>query len=244
LGALLSHEIIRKLYSDPAAPSAFSTLKKLREESKQQQQATTSKTKKKKTKEKSPGEIKAWLETQDSYTLHRPVRKRFPRNPYTVTNIGDVWEADIMDLSSHKKYNDNYKYILQAIDVFSKYLHSVPLLSKTGAAVTSAFKAILQDPRILNLCAGGPYGYAQIRERNFLMRNFGDYSNARGSSSKFVKTPTSSVTLWKGSTERYATKCSGTLLIIIPIGTSTSCQNSCRITMLQYTLLRVWPPQK
>jgi hypothetical protein len=33
------------------------------------------------------------------------------------------------------------------IDVFSKYLHSVPLRSKTVAAVTSAFKDILQDPR-------------------------------------------------------------------------------------------------
>jgi hypothetical protein len=89
--------MIRKLYSDPAAPSAFSTLKKLHEASKQ---PTTSKTKK--TKEKSPGELKAWLETQDSYTLHRPIRKRFSRNPYTVSNIGDVWEADIMDLTSLK----------------------------------------------------------------------------------------------------------------------------------------------
>jgi hypothetical protein len=131
--------MIRKLYSDPATPSAFSTLKKLHEASKQA-------TSKKKKKEQSPGEIKAWLETQDSYTLHRPVRKRFPRNPYTVTNIGDVWEADIMDLSSLQKYNDNYKYILQVIDVFSKYLHSVPLRSKTSAAVTSAFKAMLQVP--------------------------------------------------------------------------------------------------
>jgi hypothetical protein len=132
--------MIRKLYSNPASSSGFTTLKKLYEACKQ----ATSKTKK---KEEAPGEIKAWLETEDSYTLHRPVRKRFPRNPYTVTNIGDVWEADIMDLSSLNKYNDNYKYILQVIDVSSKYLHSVPLRSKTGAAVTSAFKAILQDPR-------------------------------------------------------------------------------------------------
>jgi hypothetical protein len=96
--------MIEKLYADPAEPLAFSTLKKLREASKQVSNKT-----KKKTKEKSPGEIKAWLETQDSYTLHRLARKRFPRNPYTVTDIGDVWEADIMYLSSLKKYNDNYK---------------------------------------------------------------------------------------------------------------------------------------
>jgi hypothetical protein len=71
-----------------------------------------------------------------------------------------------MDLTSLKKYKDNYKYILQVTDVFSKYLHSVPLCSKTSAAVTSAFKAILQDPRYANLCVGGLYGCVLIRERN------------------------------------------------------------------------------
>jgi hypothetical protein len=147
VGAILSGEMIRRLYSDPSAASSFSTLRKLYEPVKQ---ATS-----KKKKVKSPAEIKAWLETLDAYTLHRPLRKRFPRNPYTVTNIGDVWETDIMDLSSLKKYNDNYKYILQETDVFSKYLHSVPLRSKTGAAVTSEFKTILQDPRYFNLYVGG-----------------------------------------------------------------------------------------
>jgi hypothetical protein len=28
------------------------------------------------------------------------VRKRFPRNPYAVTNIDDAWEMDLADLSS------------------------------------------------------------------------------------------------------------------------------------------------
>ena len=32
--------------------------------------------------------------------LAKPVRKRFPRNPYTVTNTDDVWEIDLADQSS------------------------------------------------------------------------------------------------------------------------------------------------
>jgi hypothetical protein len=39
-----------------------------------------------------------WLEKQDAYTLHRPVRKRFQRNPYTVNNILDVWECNLADV--------------------------------------------------------------------------------------------------------------------------------------------------
>ena len=82
--------------SKPPAPSASSSLHKLREAVRHV--ATR--------KRKTPGQIKAWLETQDAYTMHRPVRKRFPRNQYTVNNIDEVWEIDIMDLSTVKKYND------------------------------------------------------------------------------------------------------------------------------------------
>ena len=96
---------------------------------------------------KKPGEIKSWLEEQDAYTLHRPLRKRFKRNPYTVNNILDVWECDLIDVQALSKFNDNHKYLLITTDVFSKFLHVVPLKSKTGPAVTSAFESILKDPR-------------------------------------------------------------------------------------------------
>ena len=51
-----------------------------------------------------PSAVKPWLEQQDAYTLHKPVRKRFPRNPYTVNNIMDLWEADLVDVQSLAKY--------------------------------------------------------------------------------------------------------------------------------------------
>ena len=57
---------------------------------------------------------------QDAYTLHKPLRRRFPRNPYTVNNL-DVWVADLVDVQEFSKFNDNYKYLLTVIDVFSKF---------------------------------------------------------------------------------------------------------------------------
>jgi len=53
--------------------------------------------------------IKAWLEIQDAYTLHRPVRKLFARNPYTVSNIMDVCECALLDVQAYVKYNHNYR---------------------------------------------------------------------------------------------------------------------------------------
>jgi len=45
-------------------------------------------------------DVEEWLLCQDTYTLHKHVRKGFPRTPYTAKNINDVWEVDLADLSS------------------------------------------------------------------------------------------------------------------------------------------------
>ena len=71
------------------------------------------------------------------------IRKLFARNPYTVNNVMDVWEYDQV-VRALGKFNDNYKYILSVIDVFSKFLHLVPLRWKTGTAVASAFMSIFE----------------------------------------------------------------------------------------------------
>ena len=104
-----------------------------------------SESKTKKGKLQSFGSTKAWLEDQDAYTLHRPVRKRFARKPYTVTNVRDVWECDLLDVQSYAKYIDNFRYILSVIDVFSKFLYLIPVKTKSGPAVTAAFLSIFVD---------------------------------------------------------------------------------------------------
>jgi hypothetical protein len=78
------------------------------------------------------GGVRQWLETQGAYTMHRTLRKKFPRNPYTVSNLMEVWECDLIIVTNLARYNDSYRYIRSAIDVFSKYFHLVTLNSKTG----------------------------------------------------------------------------------------------------------------
>jgi hypothetical protein len=69
-------------------PSAFSTFEKFR--------PAADKLK----KEQKPGDIRAWLEEQDEYAIHRQVRKRFPHNPFSVNNVMDVWECDLVDVQN------------------------------------------------------------------------------------------------------------------------------------------------
>jgi len=63
-----------RLYYDPARPTAFSTLRKLGVAVKKKYNVKLD-------------DIRDWLEKQYAYTLHRPIRKRFTRNPYTVNNV-------------------------------------------------------------------------------------------------------------------------------------------------------------
>lgn len=84
-----------------------------------------------------------WLQSQNAYTLHKPIRRRFPRRHYVVNNIDDLWEADLVDLRALKDKNDGFAYILVVIDVLSKYVWVELLQDKTCSAVTEAFKRLL-----------------------------------------------------------------------------------------------------
>lgn len=89
--------------------------------------------------------VKNWLNKQDAYTLHRPARLNFPRNRYYVFNIDELWEADLINLPKLKDKNDDYRYILTVIDVFSKYGFTYPLKTKGAVEVTRAFKNIIDN---------------------------------------------------------------------------------------------------
>ena len=88
---------------------------------------------------------------QDAYTLHKPVRKHFKRRITFTTGIDDLWQPDLVDLSSISKYNDGYKFLLTVIDVFSKVAWTVPLKNKSGLTLTEAFSTMFQQRRPTNL---------------------------------------------------------------------------------------------
>jgi len=96
-------------------------------------------------------DVEEWFSCQDTYILHKPVRKRFPRNPYTVTDFDDIWEIDIAVLSSISKYNDKYKYLLNVIDIFSRFALNVTLKDKTCTLITAVLKSLLKNRKPLTI---------------------------------------------------------------------------------------------
>ena len=84
-------------------------------------------------------QVKTWLQSKDTYTLHKPVHYNFPRNRVIVTGIDDQWQADLVDISSLARFNKGYKFLLTCIDVFSKFAWVVPLKNKTEATLVNGF---------------------------------------------------------------------------------------------------------
>jgi hypothetical protein len=86
--------------------------------------------------------IRKVLHNQESYSLHKPVRRRFPRNHVISAGIDDLWMADVIDMVKYADWNQGFRFILLVIDTFSKYVWLQPLKYKTREDVAKAFLKI------------------------------------------------------------------------------------------------------
>jgi len=98
----------------------------------------------------------------------------------------DVWECDLVDIRALGKFNDKYVYILFVLDVFSKFLHLVPLRPKTGTAVSSAFQSIFKDPRY---ATRRPMWLRTDKGKEFINRQFQDMLKREGIQFQVCKIP-------------------------------------------------------
>ena len=52
----------------------------------------------------------------------------------------NISAVDLADMQSLSKYNKGIKYLLRAIDLFSKYAWVIPLKDKKGSSIVNAFQ--------------------------------------------------------------------------------------------------------
>ena len=87
---------------------------------------------------------KQWLQSQDTYTLHKPVRKKFKRRKTILPGASFQMLTDLVN-SLLKSYNDNYKYILVVVDVFSKKAFTAYLKSKSKSNMIETFEGVMPE---------------------------------------------------------------------------------------------------
>ena len=89
--------------------------------------------------------IKTWLNNQDAYSLQKQPRHRYKTAQVRVSAIGEQLDIDLLSMMNLAEDNDGVKYLLFAIDVFSRKIWVRPLKNKTAKIVLSAMKDILEE---------------------------------------------------------------------------------------------------
>ena len=64
-----------------------------------------------------------------------------------VYSIDNIWGVDLADMQLISKYNKGIRYLLCAIDFFSKCAFVVPLKDKKGTTIVNAFQSILDSSK-------------------------------------------------------------------------------------------------
>ena len=89
-------------------------------------------------------DVKNFLKTKKSYTLHRLTRKRFTRRSVTVAKPKVIIGSDLADMRNLSRQNGGVKYLLVIIDMFSRFACVEGLKKKTGQAVAEKLETIFE----------------------------------------------------------------------------------------------------
>ena len=74
--------------------------------------------------------------------LHKPIIKRFQKRKVYSFFKNNIWGVYLADMQLISKCNNRIRYLLCAIDLFSKYVFVIPLKDKKGITIANAFQSI------------------------------------------------------------------------------------------------------
>ena len=79
--------------------------------------------------------------------LHKPIVKKFKKRKVYSSFKDNIWGVNLADMQSLSKYNKGIKYLLCAIDFFSKYSWVISLKDKKGTSIVNAFQKVISKER-------------------------------------------------------------------------------------------------
>ena len=118
---------IAQSYLTPGHPAAFSSAARL----------------KKYHKDIKLKDIEQKLRGLDVFTLHKQFKKPKRRNPFFVLRKREHIQMDLIELKALGRFNKGYKYILLAIDIFTKKVKLHPLKTKRTPEILAGIQSVL-----------------------------------------------------------------------------------------------------
>lgn len=128
--------LLEKIYTDPKSPGSFASPEKLFLEAKKRNSKVTRKI------------VREFLKTQNTYTLHRRIIRKFKRLKTVAPGLHTYWQADLAMLDKLKSRNEGYAYILVCIDLLSRQIFCAPLKQKTTFWMQKGFNEIFEKAKV------------------------------------------------------------------------------------------------
>ena len=100
--------------------------------------------------------------------LHKLIIRKFKKRKVYSSFRDNIWGVDLADMQSLSKYNKGIKYLLCAIDLFSKYAWVVTIKDKKGTSIVNSFKKIIskRKPNKIWVDQGSEF-YKNTFKKNF-----------------------------------------------------------------------------
>lgn len=127
----LTDETILKNYSTPGHPTAYAGISQVFNFYRGQV---------------SLNRIKKILTDNEGYTLHREFHRQ-PRNLTYKHFKRYQFQMDLVEVQQLAPNNDGFRYLLNCIDIFTRYAFVRPLVDKSAKNVLDAFKSILVEAK-------------------------------------------------------------------------------------------------
>ena len=129
--------ILKNIYYNPADPASFGGPKRLFDAARG------------KHTDLKIEQVRDWLSKQRAYTLHREIKVHFPRRKVIVSGKGIQYQADLLDITNVKRFNDGNTFLLTVIYCFSRFATAVPLKSKSGIVVLKGLQQAFTEAFLL-----------------------------------------------------------------------------------------------
>ena len=123
---------------------------------------------------------------QYALEIHKPAIKKFARRKVNVFFVNELWCADLLDVSNISQDNYNIKFLLNIIDVYSRYVFCFPLKSKKSSEIVNAFKSLKELPHNLWVDEGSEF-YNKDFKKFCSQNDINMYHTYSGIKSSFVE---------------------------------------------------------
>ena len=77
--------------------------------------------------------------------LHKPIIRKFNKRKVYSQFKDNIWGVDLADIQSLSRKNKGIKYLLRAIDLYSKYAFVIPFKDKKGISIVNTFNKIIKQ---------------------------------------------------------------------------------------------------